>query len=42
MYGGSAATDVIGSGILLDTFSYSHTKNALEIIQFIVTDNKWA
>ena len=43
IYGGSNATEVIDSGTLIDDFSgYYRVKNKLEILQFIISDTKWA
>jgi len=41
LWGGNAASETIGSGIKLDTFSHTYTKNLLESLLFTITDDKW-
>jgi hypothetical protein len=41
MFGGDAATDTTGSGVLLYSITNSYTKNSLESLQVVITDLHW-
>ena len=42
LWGGNTANETIGTGLKLDTFSHTYTKNILESLMITITDNKWA